>query len=89
MGRFQPGQSGNPSGRPPKPVEEARQSVLLRLFDEQAEIAVVKAQITKAKRGDTVAATWLWDRKYGKVKEQVENSGSIHILVTYDDDPSH
>jgi hypothetical protein len=25
------------------------------------------------------AATWLWDRKYGKVKDQIEHSGSIDL----------
>lgn len=80
---FQKGQSGNPAGRPPKPVEDAKQSVLLRLFDEAAEEGVVKAQIRRAKGGDTTAATWLWDRKYGKVKEQVEQSGGLTIRVVY------
>jgi CxxC motif-containing protein (DUF1111 family) len=83
---FQKGQSGNPAGRPPKVVEDAKQSVLLTLFDEKAEAAVIKAQIAKAKEGDTPAATWLWDRKYGKVKEQVEHSGGTTIRVVYVDD---
>lgn len=86
MSKFQPGQSGNPSGRPPKAVEDAKQSVLLRLFDEKAETAIVKAQIAKASDGDTPAATWLWDRKYGKVKEQVEQTGGLTIKVVYVDD---
>lgn len=80
---FVKGQSGNPKGRPPKPVEEARLSVLARLFDEATEEAIVKAQIRKAKQGDTNSATWLWDRKYGKVKEQVESSGGLTIKVVY------
>lgn len=87
---FQKGQPGGP-GRPPKPVEDATKSVLLRLFNEEAETAVVKAQIRRAKGGDTTAATWLWDRKYGKVKEQVEQSGGVTIRVLYDNpdsDPS-
>lgn len=83
---FEKGQSGNPAGRPPKVVEDAKQSVLLKLFDEAAEIVVVKAQIREAKKGSTVAATWLWDRKYGKVKEQVEQTGGLTIKVVYVDD---
>jgi hypothetical protein len=77
---FQPGNPGGP-GRPPKVVEDAKQSVLQRLFDESAEVAVVKAQIRKAKQGDTAAASWLWDRKYGKVKEVVEQQGGLTIRV--------
>lgn len=75
MSKFQPGQSGNPAGRPPKAVEDARQSVLLRLFNEQAETATVKAMIREAKRGNVAAFKELMDRKYGKVKDQVELSG--------------
>lgn len=86
---FEKGQSGNPKGRPPKVVEDAQRSVLLRLFDEKAEEAVVKAMIAKAKSrmdpGAVAAATWLWDRKYGKVKEQVESSGGLTIKVVYAD----
>lgn len=90
MGRFRPGQSGNPAGRPPRPVEDAKQSVLLDLFDEQAERAIVANMIKLAKRsgkfdGKTAvdAATWLWDRKYGKVKDQMELTGGVEIRKGY------
>lgn len=90
MGRFQPGQSGNPSGRPPKPVEDATRSVLLELFDEAAERAIVENMIANAKRKGVQAAdssikasTWLWDRKYGKPKEFVEHSGGIEVRKGY------
>ena len=90
MGKFEKGQSGNPSGRPPKAVEDATRSVLLELFDEHAERAIVANMIANAKRkgvmaasSATNAATWLWDRKYGRVKEQVEQSGGLTIKVVY------
>jgi hypothetical protein len=51
------------------------------LFDEKAERAVVMAVIRQAKKGDVTAATWLWDRKYGKVKDRVEQSGGLVIKV--------
>lgn len=87
---FQPGQSGNPTGRPPKVVEDAQRSVLLELFDEKAEREIVATMISNAKRKGVVAAnsaisaaTWLWDRKYGKVKDHVEQSGGLTIKVVY------
>jgi hypothetical protein len=82
---FVKGQPGGP-GRPPKPVEDAQQSVLFRLFDEKAETAVVQAQIRQAKKGDTTAATWLWDRKYGKVKDFQEHSGGLTIRIVDETD---
>lgn len=75
------------AGRKPKIVEDTSQSVLARLFDEAAETKVIRAMITAAARDKSVAAaTWLWDRKYGKVKEQIEQSGGLTIRFEYDDD---
>lgn len=60
--------------------------MLLELFDEEAERAIVKNMIANAKRTGVVAAhsainaaTWLWDRKYGKPKEFIEHSGGIAV----------
>ena len=83
---FQKGQSGNPNGRPKKAVEDAKHSLLLVLFDDQAEREIIlnMVRLAKSKNITTApssinAATWLWDRKYGKVKEQMELSGSIDV----------
>lgn len=95
MGKFQQGNPGGP-GRPPKPVEDAQRSVLLELFNEQEERAIIANIIANAKRkgvaaapSATAAATWLWDRKYGKVKEQIEHSGNVelkgYVTVSPDD----
>lgn len=92
---FKPGQPGGP-GRPPKALEDATRSVLLELFNEKEERAIVANMLANAKRkgvqaapSATSAATWLWDRKYGKVKEQIEHSGNIdlkgYVTVSPDD----
>ncbi len=99
MGKFQPGNPGGP-GRPPKVVEDAQRSVLLELFSDAEERAVVKNMIAIAKRRNALqssaaisAATWLWDRKYGKVKDQVELSGPgggaipIEVLIEVPREP--
>lgn len=79
MGRFQPGNPGGP-GRPPKVVEDARHSVLLEVFNAAAERAVVQAMLRVAKKGDVSAATWLWDRKYGKVKDVIDQETVIRVV---------
>lgn len=87
---FQPGQSGNPSGRPPRIVEQAQRDLLLKLYDEKAETAVIRNMIAKAKsRNDSqavAAATWLDERKYGKLKERLEHSGHVDVSNLSDDE---
>lgn len=86
---FEKGNPGGP-GRPPKAVEDAKQSILFELFNEKEERAVVTNMIRLAKNraapNAVPAAIWLWDRKYGKVKEQVEQSGGLTIKVVYTDE---
>lgn len=84
---FRKGESGNPAGRSPRVIEQARQSVLLDMFNVTAERKVVKAMIDKAATGDVGAATWIWDRVYGKVTDKVEqdNSGTMTIEIVYAD----
>jgi hypothetical protein len=85
-GRINNGGARPGAGRKPKVVEDAQTSVLFELFDEKAERAVILAQIRVAKRGDTTAATWLWDRKYGKVKDRVDQHTTLRIVIEDDDD---
>ena len=59
-GQFQPGQSGNPSGRPPG----SRSKILIALeaLGEGEAEAIVRAMIDKAKDGDAAAAKAIFDR---------------------------
>lgn len=79
------------AGRPHKIVEQAQTSVLLELFDEQAEREVVEAMIARAKwsasdSASVSAATWLWDRKYGPIKTKTESHHTIDVTRLSDDE---
>lgn len=67
-------------GRPKKIIEDATQSLLLELFDDKAEAKVIRAQIREAEKGSTFAATWLWDRKYGKVKDHIDHEMIVRVI---------
>jgi hypothetical protein len=77
------------AGRPSKVVESAQTSILLELFDSAAEKAVVGNMIAIASGGDrqaVTAATWLWDRVYGKVTEKTESHHTIDVTRLSDDE---
>ena len=70
---FQPGQSGNPSGRPKGSVS---MTAILRRKLAEAEaasaVAIVDAMIAEAKGGNLRAIAVILDRLEGKVPDQVE-----------------
>lgn len=80
--QWQPGESGNPAGRPPhkKYLSEALTELLNNNPKEALE--VITAILSKAKNGDVSAARELWDRHEGKVADKVEIKGEI--LITPD-----
>jgi len=59
-GRFQPGQSGNPKGKP-KGLRSRITQLAEKLMEDDAE-AVVKAVVSAAKGGDMAAARIILDR---------------------------
>ncbi len=59
-GRFQPGRSGNPNGRPKG--SKSRHIMALEALAEGEVEAIVQAMIDKAKEGDAVAARSILDR---------------------------
>lgn len=82
---FKKGQSGNPKGRSPRPVEVKEHARFRKHFGPSAEADVVKAVIAAAKEGNLQAATWLWERKYGKPSDQPQPSRPTTIRVEYGD----
>jgi hypothetical protein len=73
--KFQPGQSGNPKGRPKKipALDKLLSDVLGSVEDEDSEMkAVINALIARAKKGDVRAAEVLLDRAYGKPKQEIK-----------------
>lgn len=64
--KFQPGQSGNPAGRPKDktPATKLRKSIAEDMPD------IIKALITQAKAGDVAAAKVLLDRVCPSLKPQ-------------------
>jgi hypothetical protein len=70
---FQPGQSGNPAGRPKsKPFREAIQRALEEAGDDKVSLqAVATALVGKAMMGDVSAIKELADRMDGKVAQAI------------------
>jgi len=79
---FQPGQSGNPAGRPKsKPFKNALQEALKAAGDNDEMLRTVAlALVTKAKDGDVPAIKEIADRLDGKVPQAV--------IGGEDDDPA-
>lgn len=81
---FQPGQSGNPAGRPKtKPFKRALQEAL-KAADDDSEMmqAIALALVNKAKEGDVPAIKEIADRLDGKVTQPIggdEDSAPIQI----------
>ena len=84
--RFQPGQSGNPGGRPKeKPFREAlRLELAAAGEDNKALRTIARALIDKAAEGDMAAIREVADRVDGKVAHAIvndEESGPLQIIV--------
>lgn len=72
-GKFKPGQSGNPNGRP-KGVKNW--DVVMRELFEKGDYSqedIVKIYIEQAKEGNIKAMEWLADRMDGKANEKVKH----------------
>ena len=69
--RFQPGQSGNPGGRPKKDIEA---EIAQRVFEENAD-AIYRAMLKALLKGDPEVFAVLADRAFGKCSQRVEIPG--------------
>ena len=75
--RFQPGQSGNPNGRPKsRPIAAAIKAILTK--NNNADLkAIAQTAVDAAKDGDYRYAREVIDRVDGKVADKIEHSGHI------------
>lgn len=89
---FQPGQSGNPAGRPQgvrnrsTVLKELLEQVLdftnpltLRKETADLETQVMTALVARARRGDVVAIREILDTVYGKLTDKNELSGAVDL----------
>lgn len=80
--KFEPGESGNPNGRPKKLPELDK--LLADVLGEdkdgiEAAKAILMALRAKATKGDVRAAEVLLDRAYGKAQQNIKHSGGINV----------
>lgn len=79
---FKKGQSGNPNGRPKK-LPELDKLLADVLGEEKDGVTAADAILRKlramAASGNIRAAEILFDRAYGKAKQQLEHSGNINM----------
>lgn len=89
---FQPGQSGNPSGRPEgarnrstvlkellRTICEFTNPLTLRKETADLETQIMAALAAKARRGDIAAIKEIQDTLYGKVTDKQELSGDLNV----------
>ena len=76
MAQFQPGQSGNPSGRPKKAIEEKYLKSFYSVMKQDDWKEIVEKAIAQAKRGDHQARKWLSDYALGTPIQRIEHTGN-------------
>jgi hypothetical protein len=89
--QFKKGQSGNPKGRPKKPLPVLEELLAKILNDEQNGLSALEAMLmtlrAKAVKGDIKAVELFLDRGYGKAKQSFEMTQETELRVIMPDFP--
>lgn len=84
--RFKPGSSGNPSGNPKSKSLSKSIRLILEELDpktkEEVSLAIARAIIAKALKGDVRAAEFLADRAEGKVPDKMMLETGTRLSMT-------
>lgn len=82
---YQPGQSGNPSGKPPGTKNRAtiiKEILALKTGDKTNEYIINDVLFKKAADGDLGAIKEIQDTVYGKIVDKSENTQTITMMGT-------
>lgn len=92
--KFEPGQSGNPSGRPKgsrnrstvikrwlEAIDKNKNPMTGEVEEMTVEDRMTLALIGKALKGDTSAYKALMDSAYGHPKQEIENTGQSEVIT--------
>lgn len=81
--KFQPGQSGNPSGRPKKkPLTELYEQILNDPAMQPIIRKAVKSAISRGQMAMVLQLREMAERVEGKVTQQVEVNGDLHLTLS-------
>lgn len=90
MAQFKKGQSGNPGGRPPSKLNKLLSEYLRsKDGDKTREQKLAEKIYELALDGDMRAATLIWDRMEGKVREEQGLDSDSPVKFTLDISPHH
>ena len=83
LGRWKPGESGNPAGRPKsKPFKDALQAIL----DNPDQLAkTAAALVARSHTGDVGAIKEIADRLDGKVTDTLETNALVRVVSGWDE----
>ena len=88
QGQFQPGQSGNPKGRNPRPIEEKYLKMVARTMPQKDWRQVLEKVKALALRGERWAVEFYADRIMGKPAQSMDitSNGESIKTVGFDTD---